>query len=359
MAISFGRSRFVVVVVSAAVAIATLLIGALQEGKVATAETLLVSHGYATLGLSAEQTAALEYATVSSLRDNDLIDNAQSQALEQTCVAEAACHCNAARKRGAAYAVYGSAGLIADTWSVEINLLETHSCRVVNTVLIEDSFADRDIGPQMRKAITRLITPVSEIDETATKVERPADEVPAVVTGFSNSELRDLHLRRLEDVLPLVAGFEAPEANWGTTVLNQGFGNTLLFVADGIPIINGHSNFRTLERDFRTSMGSLDKIEFARGPGSVLWGANAFLGVVNLRSEVGTRREVELEGGLSAGSLNSQEACNCGYQRQRRAMGQRRNYPARRGYVFRCVDESPNRQQRNTWISEPYQQHQL
>jgi hypothetical protein len=264
-------------------------------------------HGFGILGVEPAQLQVIEQATLRSVTSSGLVGHVELLRPETPCAGDPACHCSVARKQGVTYAIYGSAGLLADTWSIEFTLLETHTCRVSNTVVVADSFAPAELGARVALAVRTLMTPLSQIDATATKTERDSDEVAAIVSSFSRSDLRELHIRRLEDVLPLVPGMEAPEANWGATVLNQGFANTLLFVSDGIPLVNGLNNFRSLDRDFRTSLGHLDKIEIARGPGSVLWGQNAFLGVVNLRSGVGIRKEIEFEGGSTAGSLNSQE----------------------------------------------------
>jgi outer membrane receptor protein involved in Fe transport len=302
---AFSRRRFIVrFSLLLPIVILVNLVGGLSASSANTA----LMEGYSSFGLNASQIKSLELATTNAMVAARFVNKIIILSSQSICGTNTICHCQQARDRDASYALFGSASVLADTWRIEFNLLETHACRITNTQLIDESFADSELATRVQTAIALLLTPLSAIDATANKSERFIDDVPAMVSGFSSDQISDLHIRRMEDLLPLLPGVEAPEANWGAVVLNQGQSNTMLVVADGVPLLNGLTSFRSLDRDFRSSMSHLDKIEFARGPGSVLWGQNAFLGVLNLLTEVGDRQEPELSAGLHASSLRSTEA---------------------------------------------------
>jgi outer membrane receptor protein involved in Fe transport len=128
-----------------------------------------------------------------------------------------------------------------------------------------------------------------------------------LITTFTRSQLRALQLRHLDDLLPLVPGLDVVDANWGGLILNQGLQNTMLFLSNGVPLVNGLNNFRALGRDFRASLVHVDRVELVRGPGAVVWGQNAFLGTINLITDIPTRRAPTLDGGVLAGTLRTEE----------------------------------------------------
>jgi TonB-dependent Receptor Plug Domain/TonB dependent receptor len=264
--------------------------------------------GYRALGVQEAQLAALDFITVDGMRRGGLVDRVVSdQRTADRCGIKVACHCEALRKRGVRFGAFGSIGHLGDLWTVELTLIDAHGCTVAASELLSESLADAEIASRLATLAQRLATPQNQVVETATGSERSVDATPSIVTTFTRQQLRGLQIRNLDDLLPLVPGYDVVDANWGSVVLNQGLQSTLLFLANGIPLINAQTNFRALGRDFRASLAHVDKIEIVRGPGSVLYGQNAFLGVINMISEVPTRREAVIDAGISSSSLRTEE----------------------------------------------------
>ncbi len=66
---------------------------------------------------------------------------------------------------------------------------------------------------------------------------------------------------------------------YGTT---GGYGNTVLILVDGHPTNDDWAGSSYAGIDQRTSLEDIDHIEVVRGPGSVVYGTGAFVGVINL-----------------------------------------------------------------------------
>lgn len=130
---------------------------------------------------------------------------------------------------------------------------------------------------------------------SSTKAEETAARTPAVVTVITSDEIRARGYTTLADVLRTVPGFydvyDGVSHNVGVRGINGGArasGNVIKLMIDGQPV------------DFRPSTGNffgeeliplpaVERIEIIRGPASALYGANAFLGVVNVITRDGRR----------------------------------------------------------------------
>ncbi|MDQ3341425.1 MAG: TonB-dependent receptor plug domain-containing protein [Myxococcota bacterium] len=267
-----------------------------------------VWQGYRALGVPEAQLAALDFITVDGMRQGGLVDRViADQRTADRCGVKVDCHCDSLRRRGLRFGAFGTIGHLGDLWTVELTLVDAHGCTVEASELLSESLADAEIASRLAVLARRLSTPQGRVVATATGTERDVDSTPAIVTSFTRQQLKALQIRRLDDLLPFVPGYDVVDANWGSTILNQGLQSTLLFLSNGIPLINAQTHFRSLDRDFRASLPQFDKIEIVRGPGSVLYGQNAFLGVINLISEIPTRREAVVDAGVSTSSLRTEE----------------------------------------------------
>lgn len=272
--------------------------------------------GFRALGVPDAQLAALGFVTADAMRQGGLVSEVVTDdAVAARCGVDVQCHCKELRAKHVRYGGFGSLGHLGDLWTIELTLIDAHACTVAATAYASEALTDTEVAPRLAALARQLATPEAEVAATATAGrERPIDATPAIVTTFTRAELRALQIRRLDELLPFVPGFDVVDANWGGLILNQGLANTLLFLADGVPLVNGLTNFRWLGRDFRTSFAHLDRIEVVRGPGSVLWGQNAFLGVVNLITDTPTRREPAVDAGITGGSLDTEEVWARGAQ---------------------------------------------
>lgn len=115
------------------------------------------------------------------------------------------------------------------------------------------------------------------------------DEAPSSVSVYSRDELQSLGVRTLDQLLNFVPGFSVSRSDTdGRTNApvvrgrrSNSVGREILVLLDGIrlndPVSGG---VFAQERDL--SLFNVKKVEVIRGPGSSLYGANAFSGVINI-----------------------------------------------------------------------------
>lgn len=139
-----------------------------------------------------------------------------------------------------------------------------------------------------------LLEVLSEETEIATRTRMNSDFVPGIVTVLDAQKLQALGARTVWDALAFVPGVEAWRDPTGTPTMtvrgipfpfNSGSVQVLI---DGIPIaaeaagINGAALFMPVEM--------VERLEFVRGPGSVIYGDYAFQGLLNvITRESGSR----------------------------------------------------------------------
>lgn len=171
--------------------------------------------------------------------------------------------------------------------------------------------SDPDEDKLLKTLQELLATPII----TASRTEQSAREAHSTLRVFTASDLRILGATTLADALKLVAGldvyFEYDQMK--TSVGARGLkgdvvSKRMLFLLDGRPLnlpVNGDFDF-----DMRLPLNFVRQIEIIRGPGSSLYGANAFLGIVNIRTQSVRRNgflyERELD--LRAGSFGERSA---------------------------------------------------
>ena len=120
----------------------------------------------------------------------------------------------------------------------------------------------------------------------ASRMEEKAVRAPSMVTVITAKEIKNIGARTLFDILQTVPGFD--------TIKNASFGVNR-FGARGMQasdtkikvLIDGHSlnmpfNGRATTFFDDLPLKNVKKIEIIRGPGSALYGENAFLAVVNI-----------------------------------------------------------------------------
>ena len=152
--------------------------------------------------------------------------------------------------------------------------------------------------------------------EAATKTEIPISKAPSAVTVITAKQIEESAARTIPDLLRLVAGVNVRWNPMGPTIDIRGFGenpfsNRILLLIDGVPYNSGDTGGFPLSpaMDF-FPIQNIKRIEVVRGPGSSLYGENAYWGVINLVTLSGddlAGGEVELFGGSrSTGSATAQ-----------------------------------------------------
>ncbi|AKF82254.1 membrane protein [Myxococcus fulvus 124B02] len=131
----------------------------------------------------------------------------------------------------------------------------------------------------------------------ATRHEEKVRKVPAIGASFNREQISVLGARTVADVLDVVPGLTVSRDV-------QGFHRTavrgLRNDAEVLFLLNGHrlNNFFDGKALMNLPVENLERIEVIRGPGSALYGAGAFLGVVNIVTDTsdGVRTAVSAGG---------------------------------------------------------------
>jgi iron complex outermembrane receptor protein len=144
---------------------------------------------------------------------------------------------------------------------------------------------------------------------TAEKFSQPVTEAPSSVTVISSDEIKRYGWRTLGEILQSVQGFYVSyDRNYdylGTSGVNLGVANNrILLLINGHRINNDLNDSASVDTSFLLDVDLIDHIEIVRGPGSVLYGNNAFLGVIN----VITRQGKDVNGAEMSGAYGSYNA---------------------------------------------------
>jgi outer membrane receptor for ferrienterochelin and colicins len=140
----------------------------------------------------------------------------------------------------------------------------------------------------------------------ASKIEQDETQAPASVTIVTADEIKKYGQRTLADVLRSVQGFNISyDRNYaflGARGLSLGdFNDRILVLVDGHRVNNNYNDGAFIDTAFPLDLDLVDRVEVVRGPGSVLYGNNAFFGVVN----VVTRQGRSLNGFEASGAYAS------------------------------------------------------
>lgn len=142
--------------------------------------------------------------------------------------------------------------------------------------------------------------------QAATKTELPISKAPGAVTVIGNAQIRESGARTIPELLRLVAGVNV---RWNPMVQSldmRSFGQNpftsrVLLLIDGVPYNSWNKGGFPQHPGFDFFMlQSIKRIEIVRGPGSSLYGENAYWGVVNIVTLSGEDLQggrVELYGG--------------------------------------------------------------
>jgi outer membrane cobalamin receptor len=115
----------------------------------------------------------------------------------------------------------------------------------------------------------------------ASRREQSAWQAPAIARVITQQEIREQGYRTLSDALETVPGFHMATKEWGTRPYLRGIPNSTLFLYDTVPVAS-EVNKAIHHIDHELPLWSTKRIEIINGPGSVLWGPDAFAGIVNV-----------------------------------------------------------------------------
>jgi vitamin B12 transporter len=163
------------------------------------------------------------------------------------------------------------------------------------------AFAAAQNGINPRDTLSRVVV-------TATRVPVATIAPTATVTVLNGDDLRAQGITRVADALRLVPGAvvmeSGPTGSQTSLFLRGGNSNYVRVMVDGVAIndAGGAFDFATLTTD------NIDRIEVVRGPASVLYGADAVTGVIQIftRDGHGPASIHAMAGGGSHGAVRAE-----------------------------------------------------
>jgi iron complex outermembrane receptor protein len=164
-----------------------------------------------------------------------------------------------------------------------------------DTAVHSPDYADMDLTELMNIPVV-----------TASRFEQKSTEAPSSVTVITSEEIKRYGYRTLSDILASVPGFyvsyDRNYAFLGASGINLGdFNSRFLLLINGHRVNSDLNDSAYIDTTFLVDVDLIDRVEIIRGPGSVLYGNNAFFGVIN----VITREPRQVQGVEASGSYGS------------------------------------------------------
>jgi outer membrane receptor for ferrienterochelin and colicins len=138
---------------------------------------------------------------------------------------------------------------------------------------------------------------------SSTKTEMSIQKAPSVIRLFTKDDIQKMGFQTVREILDQIPGFEIQEYRAGHQLtwvrgVQARYNNKVLLLIDGVPVRDSYyGNFNI---DKMIPIESIDRIEIINGPGSVLYGANSFSGVISI-----TTKQDGKSISAEAGSFNS------------------------------------------------------
>jgi outer membrane receptor protein involved in Fe transport len=144
-----------------------------------------------------------------------------------------------------------------------------------------------DDPPRFVRMVTQLKRELARnTTSSVSKMNESLLEAPATVTVVTAEQIRRRGYLDLEAVLHDLPGFDISRSNGYSysNIYQRGYRsdttNRTLFLVDGVEQNDLHSNTAHISRQF--PLTNIDRLEVVYGPASTMYGANAFLGVINV-----------------------------------------------------------------------------
>ncbi len=188
------------------------------------------------------------------------------------------------------------------------------SASVVLGCFAAPAFARSDVAEELDELLSLDLEELSNIKVSAVskRVER-ISEAPGIISVLDADDIRASGAQNLFEVLERMPGvFGSRDTQIGKTSLairgdRPDTGNIhTLFLLNGRPVRDAFAAASDIQVWGAFPLGMIERIELIRGPGSVLYGTEAYSGVVNV-----VTRNIEEQGGevaLTYGSFNTRKA---------------------------------------------------
>ncbi len=146
---------------------------------------------------------------------------------------------------------------------------------------------------------------------TASKIKESINKTVSATTIVTQQAIQQMGARNLLDVLKLVPGFGVTQSQYGLRQIEvrgvkTGFSEKVLFLLNGHPLdhflLSASSTF--IYDDL--PVDTIKRLEIVRGPGSTMYGSNAFLAVINIITQ--NAKDVNgFQASVGGGSFGTQQ----------------------------------------------------
>jgi iron complex outermembrane receptor protein len=161
-----------------------------------------------------------------------------------------------------------------------------------------------DTGPEDMETLESLMSIIDKYSDLATKTRMNSDFVPDILTVVTRDEMETSGFKTVENVLKTLAGIHIYVDSIGfRTISIRGIGGStasgnVKVMLNGISLSDSISSLSEFILDYPVEL--LERIELIRGPGSAIYGEQAYTGVINVIT-----RETESLVSLGIGSLST------------------------------------------------------
>ena len=150
-----------------------------------------------------------------------------------------------------------------------------------------------------------------EFVSIATGSKKSISKAPAIASVITSDYIEKVGATSLDEVLELIPGLHVSPSTvsrldpvYSIRGLQTGFNPQVLVLLNGTEFKNSFSG--GLPFTFRLPANNIERVEVIRGPGSALYGADAFSGVINIvTKDIGNDNEVDM--GARVGSFASRD----------------------------------------------------
>lgn len=127
---------------------------------------------------------------------------------------------------------------------------------------------------------------------SSTKSTLTIQKAPSVIRTFTKEDFQHFGFQTLSDVLNAVPGhqselYRSNHRNIWVRGVQSRYNNKVLMLIDGMPYRD--SFYGHISSNFAIPLEMIEKVEIINGPGSVLYGANSFAGVISITTKHNTR----------------------------------------------------------------------
>ena len=192
------------------------------------------------------------------------------------------------------------------TYSVFNSLHKSVTIGVLSGIALMSAHASA-VKPLERESIDSQtdsisLTQLDEVVVTASTVDLPMNLATKLVTVITSAEIEQAPVRSIEELLNYVSGVDVlqrgPHGVQADVSLRGGSFDQTAILLNGVNLTNPHTGHYSF--DIPINLSDIERIEIVQGPSSLVYGASAFSGGINIITKKDTKSNAnaKLESGM-------------------------------------------------------------